>query len=110
VEAVRARAVGVSEAADRHQPRAQLQLHPAGELNAHPAATVATDGRRLQQLLAPGTRRGSVPAIGFRDGITVTVIGLAADGTRDLPSRPGARQVLHLPKVSPAQTRPLIAG
>ena len=42
----------------------------------------ATDGRRLQSLVSPRTRKGSVPVIGFRDGITVTVTGIAADGRR----------------------------
>jgi hypothetical protein len=42
---------------------------------------VATDGRHLQRVVSPGTRSGSVPVIGFRDGLTVTVIGLAADGS-----------------------------
>jgi hypothetical protein len=43
---------------------------------------VATDGRHLQRLLPPATRRGTVPVIGFRDGVTVTVTGLGADGSR----------------------------
>ena len=56
---------------------------------------VATDGRHLQQIVKPGTRRGSVPAIGFRDGITVTVIGLGLDGSRGPAVKASARQVLH---------------
>ena len=59
---------------------------------------VATDGRHLQQIVPPRTRHGSVPAIGFRDGITVTVIGLAEDGSRGPAVKASARQVLHLPK------------
>jgi hypothetical protein len=43
---------------------------------------VATDGRHLQRLVAPSTRSGSLPVLGFRDGVTVTVIGVAADGSR----------------------------
>ena len=43
---------------------------------------VATDGRHLQRLVKPSVRRGTVPVIGFRDGITVTVVGIGADGTR----------------------------
>ncbi len=43
---------------------------------------VATDGRHLHSTVTSRTRRGSVPVIGFRDGITVTVVGLAADGSR----------------------------
>jgi hypothetical protein len=43
---------------------------------------VASDGRHLQRLVAPGTRSGSLPVLGFRDRITVTVIGVAPDGSR----------------------------
>jgi len=46
----------------------------------------ATDGRRLQQVVSLRTRRLSVPVIGFRDGITVTVTGIGADG-RGGPAR-----------------------
>ena len=55
---------------------------------------VATDGRHLQQIVPPRTRRGSVPAIGFGDGITVTVIGLAEDGSRGPAVKASARQAL----------------
>jgi hypothetical protein len=53
---------------------------------------VATDGRRLQEIVPPRTRRGSVPVIGFHDGITVTVIGLAEDGSRGPAVKASARQ------------------
>lgn len=43
---------------------------------------VTTDGRHLQRVVSPRTRSGSVPVIGFGDGVRVTVIGLAADGSR----------------------------
>jgi hypothetical protein len=53
---------------------------------------VATDGRHLQRLLSPATRRGSVPVIGFRDGIAVTVTGLGADGSRGPAVKASARR------------------
>ena len=59
---------------------------------------VATDGRHLQQIVTPRTRRGSVPVIGFRDGITVTVIGLGPDGSRGPAVKASARQVIHRPR------------
>jgi hypothetical protein len=43
---------------------------------------VASDGRHLERVVASTKRTGSVPVIGFRDRVTVTVIGLAADGSR----------------------------
>ena len=43
---------------------------------------VTTDGRRLQTVVSARTRKGSVPVLGYRDGVTVTIIGLAADGRR----------------------------
>jgi hypothetical protein len=43
---------------------------------------VATDGRHLQQAVSTRTHGGSVPVIGYRDGITVGVVGLALDGAR----------------------------
>jgi hypothetical protein len=67
---------------------------------------VATDGRHLQQIVKPGTRRGSVPAIGFRDGITVTVIGLGIDGSRGPAVRASARQVLHIAHHTARKRRP----
>ncbi len=47
---------------------------------------LATDGRRLQEVVSLRTRRLSVPVIGFRDGLKVTVSGIGADG-RSGPSR-----------------------
>jgi hypothetical protein len=41
----------------------------------------ATDGRRLQRVLSPRAHGGSVPAVGFRDGVTITVLGVAPDGS-----------------------------
>jgi hypothetical protein len=41
---------------------------------------VATDGRHLQRLVAPSSRGGSIPVIGFKDGVKVTVLGVRADG------------------------------
>jgi hypothetical protein len=67
---------------------------------------VATDGRHLQQIVKPGTRRGSVPAIGFRDGITVTVIGLGLDGSRGPAVSASARQVLHIAHRKARKHRP----
>jgi hypothetical protein len=56
---------------------------------------VATDGRHLQQIvLPPRTRHGSVPVIGFGDGITVTVVGLGEDGSRGPAVKASARQAL----------------
>jgi hypothetical protein len=59
---------------------------------------VATDGRHLQQLVAPGTRRGSVPVVGFNDGVTVTVIGLGVDGSHGPAVKASARKLVHPPK------------
>jgi hypothetical protein len=59
---------------------------------------VATDGRHLQQLVAPGTRHGSVPVIGFNDGVTVTVIGLGVDGSRGPAVKASASKPVHPPK------------
>jgi hypothetical protein len=53
---------------------------------------VATDGRRLQQVVSLRTRRLSVPVIGFRDGITVTVTGIGADGRGGPARTAGARR------------------
>jgi hypothetical protein len=53
---------------------------------------VATDGRRLQQVVSLRTRRLSVPVIGFKDGITVTVAGLGADGHAGPSGIAGARR------------------
>ena len=47
---------------------------------------VATDGRHLQNIVSAKTRRGSVPVIGYRDGVKITVIGLGADGRRGDPA------------------------
>jgi hypothetical protein len=55
----------------------------------------ATDGRRLQQVLSIRARRVSVPVIGFRDGITVTVIGLGADGRHGPARTASARRKTH---------------
>jgi len=45
---------------------------------------VTSDGRRQQRIVGHGTRRGSIPVIGFADRARVTVIGIgiAADGKR----------------------------
>lgn len=43
---------------------------------------VATDGRHLQRVVSARVKAGSLPVIGFRDGVTVTVIGLGPDGAR----------------------------
>ena len=40
----------------------------------------ASDGRHLQRLVPLGVRHGSVPAIGYGDGVTVTVRGVRVDG------------------------------
>jgi hypothetical protein len=53
---------------------------------------VATDGRHLQRVVSPGTRGGSLPVIGFRDGIIVTVVGLAPDGARGPATTARARR------------------
>ena len=67
---------------------------------------VATDGRHLQQIVAPRTRRGSVPVIGFGDGITVTVVGLAEDGSRGPAVKASARQALpKKPKPKPKRRK-----
>ncbi len=55
---------------------------------------VATDGRHLQEIVPARTRHGSVPVIGFGDGITVTVSGVAADGSRGPAVKASARQKL----------------
>ncbi len=52
----------------------------------------ATDGRRLQLVLAAKTHRVSVPVIGFSDGIKVTVTGLSATGRRGAPVSKSARR------------------
>ncbi len=41
---------------------------------------IASDGRHIQQVIKPATRRLSVPVIGFKDAIKVTVVGLAVTG------------------------------
>ena len=62
----------------RDRAEVHLQLHAADERGAH-----AGEDRRHRRPPPPAawsrprTRRGSVPVIGYRDGITVTVIGLA---------------------------------
>ena len=43
---------------------------------------VATDGRHLQRTVSAATHSGSVPVLVRRDGVTITVIGLGADGSR----------------------------
>jgi hypothetical protein len=40
----------------------------------------ASDGRHLQRLVATGVHRGSIPAIGYGDAVTVTVRGVRVDG------------------------------
>ena len=42
----------------------------------------ASDGRHLQRLVASGVHRGSVPAIGYGDAVTVTVRGVRVDGVK----------------------------
>ena len=43
---------------------------------------VATEGRHLERTVSASTRGGSVPVRGRGDGVTITVIGLAPDGSR----------------------------
>ncbi len=43
---------------------------------------VASDGRHLQRVVKPSVRRGSLPAIGFKDAVTVTIVGIGSDGRR----------------------------
>lgn len=43
---------------------------------------IATDGRHLQRVVKPAAKRGVVPVIGFKDGVSVTVTGVGADGRR----------------------------
>lgn len=52
----------------------------------------ATDGRRLHELVSIRTRRISVPVIGYRDGITVTVVGVGVDGRRGPAAKAHARR------------------
>jgi hypothetical protein len=50
---------------------------------AHTLVTVvATDGRHFQQILKPTVHRLTVPVIGFKDGVKVTVAGLTQAGKR----------------------------
>jgi hypothetical protein len=42
----------------------------------------ATDGRRIQRVLPPSAKSLTVPVIGFKDGITATVVGLGETGKR----------------------------
>lgn len=53
---------------------------------------VTSDGRHLQRLVSPTIRRGSVPALGFKDAVTVTVTGVAADGSRGAAVKASARR------------------
>ncbi len=43
---------------------------------------VASDGRRVQQVLAVTKHSLSIPVIGYRDGVTVSVAGISATGKR----------------------------
>jgi hypothetical protein len=51
----------------------------------------ASDGRHLQRLVAPGVHRGSVPAIGYGDAVTVTVRGVRIDGVQGPATSMSAR-------------------
>jgi hypothetical protein len=42
----------------------------------------ASDGRHLLELVPASRRRGSVPVIGFRDRVKITVTGIGVDGRR----------------------------
>ena len=53
---------------------------------------VASDGRHLQRLLPVRTHKLSVPVIGYRDGVTVTVIGIDAAGRRGPAVRASAKR------------------
>ena len=53
---------------------------------AHAARTLieinASDGRHLQRVVATGVHSGSLPVIGYGDGVTVTVRGVRFDGVQ----------------------------
>ena len=55
-------------------------------------AGVTTDGRRLHRTVSPKKHSGSLPVIGYKDGVTVSVIGLSADGRRGPTVRAKARR------------------
>jgi hypothetical protein len=52
----------------------------------------ATDGRHLERTASATTRGGSVPVRGRGDGVTITVIGLAPDGSRGPAASASARR------------------
>lgn len=54
----------------------------------------STDGRHLQRVVSASTRRGSVPALGTSDGVTVTVTGIGADGARGPATSARAQRTL----------------
>jgi hypothetical protein len=53
---------------------------------------VATDGRRLERTVSATTRAGSVAAIGHRDGVTITVVGIGPGGLHGPATTAKARQ------------------
>ncbi|MCW2968145.1 MAG: hypothetical protein JWM71_1917, partial [Solirubrobacteraceae bacterium] len=53
---------------------------------------VASDGRHLQRVVKASVRRGSVPVIGFKDAVTVTVTGIGINGRRGPSAKATAKR------------------
>ena len=63
---------------------------------------VATDGRRLQKVLPRGRGALSIPVIGYRDGVTVSVTGISAEGRKGPACRPAPAARRSRPRTSSA--------
>lgn len=48
---------------------------------------VTSDGRHIQQVVKPSVRRGAVAEIGFKDSVTVTIVGISSDNRRGKSAR-----------------------